>query len=60
MIWDLSWDPTICARLCLTLLHSVWQTSLITLAVWIVDALWRGLSLERRYALHVTVWMVTA
>jgi beta-lactamase regulating signal transducer with metallopeptidase domain len=58
MNWLSMFEASVCTRLCLTLLHSVWQTALAALAVWTVDAVWRRLSVERRYALHVAALLL--
>ena len=46
-------DPSFSIRLSLTLLHSLWQVGLLTLAVWTLDRLRRKPSAERSYTLHV-------
>ncbi len=51
-------DPAFSGRLCLTLLHSVWQVALLALVAWCVDWLLRGRSVERCYAVHVVALMV--
>lgn len=51
-------DPVFSGRLCLTLLHSVWQVALVTLAAWVIDRLWRKRSVEWSYALHAAALFV--
>ncbi|MHB9049412.1 MAG: M56 family metallopeptidase, partial [Pirellulales bacterium] len=46
-------DPTVSGRLCLTLVHSVWQVALFAAIAWGLDRLWRRRSVEGSYALHV-------
>jgi beta-lactamase regulating signal transducer with metallopeptidase domain/protocatechuate 3,4-dioxygenase beta subunit len=59
MTWHALVDPVLSGRLCLTLLHSVWQVALLALVVWCIDRLWRSDSIERRYAMNVAA-LVTA
>ncbi len=59
MTWHSLVDPVLSGRLCLTLLHSVWQVALLALVVWCVDQLWRIYSVERRYVMNVAA-LVTA
>jgi len=59
MIWHSLVDPALSERLCLTLLHSVWQVTLLALAAWCLDQLRRIGSVERRYAMNVAA-LVTA
>ena len=53
MIWHAIVDPAFSGRLCLTLLHSVWQVTVLALVAWCVDQLWRNRSVERCYAVNV-------
>ncbi len=53
MIWYAFVDPGFSWRLCLTLLHSVWQMALFALVAWCVERLWRKRSVERRYFVNV-------
>ncbi len=53
MNWTTLIDPEFSGRLCMTLLHSLWQVALLALAAWGLDRLWRRRSVERSYALHV-------
>ena len=41
------------SHVCLVLLHSLWQMALLAGVVGLVGRLWRGQSVESRYALHV-------
>ncbi|QDT40029.1 Regulatory protein BlaR1 [Gimesia alba] len=59
MTWHTLIDPAFSGRLCLTLMHSIWQVSLLALVVWSLDRFWRNASVERRYTLHV-IALVTA
>ena len=52
----MNWLPLLAPqqrRLCLTLLHSLWQVALLAVIVWLVDRWWRKNSVERTYWLHV-------
>ena len=53
MNWLIFIDPSFAARLCLTLLHSLWQVPLLYLFVSLVNRLWRRRSIENAHALHV-------
>lgn len=46
-------DAGISGRLCLTLLHSLWQVVLLVVVAWVIDRVARKSSVERGYALHV-------
>ena len=59
MSWETLMDQEFSSRLCLTLFHSVWQVALLAAAARAVDRLWRRRSVERRYALHVMVLVVS-
>lgn len=54
MSWHPLIDPTLSSRLCLTLLHSLWQITLVALLVWCIDRLWKSLAVEQRYTLYVS------
>ena len=59
MSWDiLSIDPELSGRLCLTLLHSLWQISALALVVWCIDQIWRNVSVERHYTVNVAALVV--
>lgn len=58
MIWYSLIDPELSGRLCLTLLHSLWQVSVLALGVWSINQLWRNGSVERQYAVNVTALVV--
>ncbi|APZ94454.1 M56 family metallopeptidase [Fuerstiella marisgermanici] len=47
-------NPTISARLSLVLMHSLWQFTLLATGLWIIERLWRRLTVQRSYALHVS------
>lgn len=53
MTWADFVDSAWSGRLCLTLLHSVWQVAALAIVVWSADRLWRDLAVERRYAMSV-------
>lgn len=54
MHWNLiSLDPELSSRLCLTLLHSLWQVSVLAFVVWCVNQIWRNGSIERHYTINV-------
>ncbi len=52
-------DPALSGRLCLTLLHSLWQVALLVCVAWCACWLWRERSVERRYAVYVTAMLAT-
>lgn len=45
--------PDFSGRLCLTLLHSLWQVALLVLVAWTLDRPWMRRSVQKSYALHV-------
>ncbi|QDV53300.1 M56 family metallopeptidase [Gimesia fumaroli] len=51
-------DPAFSARLCLTLLHSVWQFAVILTAVWCLEQFRINHRVERRYAINVAALLV--
>lgn len=53
MIWNTLLDPALSSRLCLTLLHSIWQVSLLVGLLWLVNRCWQKSTVERLYVLHV-------
>ncbi len=46
-------DPALSGRLCLTLLHSLWQVALLVCVVWLIERVWLKQSVRGSYALHV-------
>jgi beta-lactamase regulating signal transducer with metallopeptidase domain len=54
MTWQTICDPTFSGRLCMTLVHSMWQVALLAAIAWGFDRLWRRRSAQRSYTLHVT------
>src|SRR6476620_1536097 len=58
MNWPMLFDPSHSGRLCLTLLHSIWQVALLALVVWAFGHLWRRKSVEWDYAFHVAVLVI--
>ncbi|WP_339734251.1 M56 family metallopeptidase [uncultured Gimesia sp.] len=53
MIWQTFIDPTFSTRLCLTLLHSVWQFAVLAIVVWCLKLIWKNQTVERRYTVNV-------
>ncbi|MFZ5831791.1 MAG: M56 family metallopeptidase, partial [Planctomycetota bacterium] len=45
-------DPSFSGRLCITLVHSLWQVALCAAVAWVLGLIWRR-SVERSYAAHV-------
>lgn len=58
MIWNTLLDPAFSGHLCLTLMHSLWQVTLLALLVWCIDGFGKNASVERRYTLHVAALLV--
>ncbi len=54
MNWATLIDMEFSGRLCLTLLHSIWQVTMLAAAAWTVDRIWGRRSVERSYAIYVT------
>ncbi len=52
-------DPYVSSRLCLALLHSLWQVALLAAACWGIDRCWRGKSLEASYTLYVAALILS-
>ena len=51
---DFQWaDPVISGRICLTLLHSLWQVALFTVLAAIAARVLRRTSVERSYQFHL-------
>jgi hypothetical protein len=59
MTWPFYVDPTLCSRLCLTLLHSVWQVALLALAAFGASRIGRRRSVERDYAFQVAALLAS-
>jgi len=57
MNWHALIDPALSGRLCLMLLHSVWQVALLALVARVLERLWRNRSVERCYATYVAALM---
>lgn len=53
MNWQTIIDPAICGRLCLTLLHSLWQVALLALLARGIEWLWARHSPEKSYTVYV-------
>jgi beta-lactamase regulating signal transducer with metallopeptidase domain/uncharacterized GH25 family protein len=51
--------PAVTERLCLTLLHSLWQIVLITMAAWMVDRMFRSRSAERSYVILTSALIIS-
>ena len=49
MTWQVFLDPTFGVRLCLTLVHCLWQIALLTAVVWVIDRRWPRRSVEFSY-----------
>ncbi|MFK7778014.1 MAG: carboxypeptidase regulatory-like domain-containing protein [Gimesia sp.] len=59
MHWNfLTLDPELSGRLCLTLMHSLWQISVLVFVVWCIDQIWRSGSVEHRYTVNVAALVV--
>ncbi len=58
-MWQLFSEPALSSRLCLTLLHSLWQATLFAIAAAAVGRLWRRKSVERDYAFHVVALLAS-
>lgn len=54
----MNWLPLVetsfSTRLCLTLLHSLWQFAALVALVWCVERIWLQRSVEKRYTLYVS------
>ena len=53
MTWQNLFDPWVSGRLCLMLLHSLWQVALLAIVAWVIERSSRKKSVEWSYALHV-------
>ncbi len=53
MTWISLLDPEICGRVCLTLLHSLWQAAALWGLAWCCGRFLRRRAVERQYAFHV-------
>ena len=53
MNWHELVDIAFCGRLCVTLLHSLWQCAVLVILVRIIDRVWPFRSVEHSYLLHV-------
>ena len=42
MNWLALFDPAVSVRLCLVLVHSLWQVALLAAVAWLVGRWWRG------------------
>ena len=51
-------DPAFSTRLCLTLLHSIWQFAGLVVVVWCLNLIWNKQSIERRYTVSVTALLM--
>jgi beta-lactamase regulating signal transducer with metallopeptidase domain len=59
MIWQGLFDPTLSARICLTLLHSLWQIAIVACVAWGAERLLRRRSVEREYGIQVLALFVS-
>jgi len=53
MTWQTICDPVFSGRLCMTLVHSLWQVALFAAMAWGLDRLWRRRSVESSYVVYV-------
>jgi len=51
-------NPAVSAKLCLTLLHTLWQVAVLAVLARIIERFWRQQSVERSYTLHVVTLCV--
>ncbi|QDU87941.1 Regulatory protein BlaR1 [Pirellulimonas nuda] len=51
--------PELCGRLCMTLVHSLWQVAALAALAWAVARVWRGLSVEWSYAVHAAALVLS-
>ena len=58
-MWQFFAEPTLSSRLCLMLLHSLWQATLFALAAGAVARLWRRRSVERDYGFQVVALLAS-
>ena len=58
-MWQLFSEPTLSSRLCLMLLHSLWQATLFAVAANVVGRLWRRRSVERDYGFQVVALLAS-
>ncbi len=54
MNWQTVIDPEVCGRVCLTLLHSLWQVALLAAAARAFELTWARRSTDKCYAVYVT------
>ena len=59
MIWQGLFDPTLSARICLTLLHSLWQIAIVACVAWGAERLLRRRSVESEYGIQVFALFVS-
>lgn len=58
MTWHELFDPVFSGRVCVTLLHSLWQVAALAAVAWLIERSWHKSSVERSYVLHVSVLSV--
>jgi len=58
MTWPTVFQPEISSRLCLTLLHSLWQVALMAIVAGTLARFWRRLPVEWNYIVHVVALLL--
>ena len=58
MNWQAILDPTLCGRLCMTLVHSLWQVAILAVLAWGAGQLLLRKSPRIGYAVHVAALLV--
>ena len=52
-------DPMVSGRLCMTLIHSIWQVALFAAIAWGLERLWRRRSVESKYVVYVAALLAS-
>ncbi len=58
MNWQAILDPTLCGRLCMTLVHSLWQVAILAVLAWGAGRLLLRKSPRIGYAVHVAALLI--
>lgn len=58
MNWQTILDPTVCGRLCMTLVHSLWQVAILAAVAWSAGRLLFQRSPRVAYAMHVAALLI--
>ncbi|QDU06975.1 M56 family metallopeptidase [Gimesia aquarii] len=58
MIWQNFIDPALSTRICLTLVHSVWQMAALLFIVWCSGLIWKNRTVETSYTMNVAALLV--